>query len=782
MLTSHFSQGSGSVLHFFQGLGFVLQQSSTFFLAARSFSSCFQVSIQRPLFSASSNIFQAARLLSSTTSDVLSFKLPPPSLDPLPADCSTPVLIVGGGPIGLTLSALLTRYQVPHVHVERASRLRTHPQAHYVSHRTMEVWRYLGHIDRLCYDAMPPIHQWRNFIYCQSLKDIIATKNHLDGEDDDSIPLWLEALSPCSIGHLAQHRLMPILPRDKLRLRHEWVGVNYNHDQSLTSQIRNLDCVSKVHSALLIGCDGARSNVRKQLNVLMYGPGCLQHLINICFTSLQLAKVALANPGMLYFVFNSEAILILVAHNLEHGEFVAQVPYFPPHQTVGEHFTKERVRGILESVAGCSLDDLEILDIRGWEMSSLISERYALLEGRVLLAGDAAHQLPPAGGLGMNLGIADALNLAWRIKHVYQHDLRDGGPLSETSLAMLQTYETERKPVAEYTSAVACGNFERSLSIPAAMGLNWGVASCVSKSLVAARNIFENGPKVAFSEMRETPLKEQMESALNRFTTCITDTALALGRRQVKLLKSVPVLWTNRINQINRYLQDGEHNLPLLTVGADLGYCYPSLPGDKLESFPEYISIASRKQIHKQVESLSGIRVTESPFEFRNSKTPSQWLGCRIPHCFLDIDAENAKVVRISTIDLPFLYLPNAPYCFLTFDPCIAAEIEQRQTDGKVVYWWTRQFRKGEMSWLPFEIPNITLIGVQENIRHVHTTQEIRDTFLRQLGLMGNQANDCYTVSMLVIVLRPDAHIAQIFHRLRTTSSTASVVASVLQS
>jgi hypothetical protein len=99
----------------------------------------------------------------------------------------------------------------------------------------------------------------------------------------------------------------------------------------------------------------------------------MQHLINIHFTSPQLGQQLLAagRPAMLYFVFNRQVVSVIVAHDLQQGEFVAQVPYFPPMQSL-EDFTPDVCQQLLAAAAGVPHLPVHIRQVKSWVMSALV--------------------------------------------------------------------------------------------------------------------------------------------------------------------------------------------------------------------------------------------------------------------------------------------------------------------------------------------------------------------------------------------------------------------------
>eukprot|EP00624_Nannochloropsis_granulata_P000109 evm.model.NODE_1036_length_14192_cov_28.241686.3 len=183
----------------------------------------------------------------------------------------------------------------------------------------------------------------------------------------------------------------------------------------------------------LIAADGASSCLRQQAQIDMQGECGIQHLVNVHFSSRALAQATEHRPAMLFFLFNAQVICVLVAHHFPTGEFVAQLPFFPPVQSPDD-FDAVTVKTLLDAAIGRTLPDLTVHSVRSWSMDCQVAERYR--SGRVLLAGDAAHRFPPAGGFGMNTGIQDAHNLAWKLA------LELNGHVNDT---FLDTYEVREK-------------------------------------------------------------------------------------------------------------------------------------------------------------------------------------------------------------------------------------------------------------------------------------------------------------------------------------------------
>jgi 2-polyprenyl-6-methoxyphenol hydroxylase-like FAD-dependent oxidoreductase len=298
-----------------------------------------------------------------------------------------------------------------------------HPRAHFINNRTMEIFRKLdglaGDIER----SQPPVDLWRKFVYCTSLSgSILGSVDHMKQEDFDKI------ISPISVAHFSQHKLVDLLlkkldgigfqtclPGDigsstqdlvlenKILLGHECssvqltdkgilIGASFNEAGRMQER--------KIHCGLLLGADGARSTVRELAGIHMKGQRDLQKLVSVHFRSKDLGKyLSRERPGMLFFIFNPGAIGVLVAHDLEHGEFVLQIPFYPPQQMF-EDFSTKICEEIIVKLVGWEPSDVQVLDIKPWVMHAEVAEKYIGCDNRIILVGDAAHRFPPAGGFG----------------------------------------------------------------------------------------------------------------------------------------------------------------------------------------------------------------------------------------------------------------------------------------------------------------------------------------------------------------------------------------------
>ena len=270
-------------------------------------------------------------------------------------------------------------------------------------------------------------------------------------------------VTPTPLRNLSQHRFEPILVDElrasdgtELRYRHQWNHSTPDAD-GVTSVVTDLDAGAdhEVRSRYVIGCDGAGSAVRKQLGIELHGPPLIQCFVMIHFGA-DLRPLVADRPGVLHFVLDPEADGAFVAHDIDR-EWVFMQSFDPSTESVDD-YTDDRCLAVVRKAAGCDID-AEILGRSTWWMSAQTAD--SMGEGRVFLAGDSAHRFPPTGGLGLNSGVADVHALLWRLAAV------DGGWAGP---ALLDTYGTERLPVAQVNAHQSLTNALKMTHLAEALG------------------------------------------------------------------------------------------------------------------------------------------------------------------------------------------------------------------------------------------------------------------------------------------------------------------------
>lgn len=340
---------------------------------------------------------------------------------------STSVLVVGGGLVGLSAAMFLSWRGVPTVLVERHPGSSPHPRAIGYTPRTMELFRAVGLGPRI--PQAPADFRLRR-----------SRVESLAGQWFEETPWTPETrqgpkleYSPCAGAALSQDRLEPIL-REKaialgadIRLETELIGFEQNAD-GVVASLRSRDGREyAMRAAYLIAADGHRSPIREALGIGRKGRGHIRTLRSVLFRApleeyLQkgITQFNIDQPGLQAFLTTyGDGRWVLMFSDDEERE-------------------EGTLRTMVSKAIGRTDLEVELITTGRWEMSALIADSFA--SGRVFLAGDAAHTLPPArGGYGANTGIEDAHNLAWKLSSVLS---------GASTPRLLDTYDAERRPIA----------------------------------------------------------------------------------------------------------------------------------------------------------------------------------------------------------------------------------------------------------------------------------------------------------------------------------------------
>jgi len=353
-----------------------------------------------------------------------------------------PVLIVGGGPVGLCASILLSHHGVPSLLVERHTGTSLYPKARVVNARTMEIFRQCGLEQAVREISLPP-EQSRHAIWARTLVGEELQRRTLDTLTPD----LSERVSPTFGCTTSQEVLEPVL----LRCARQFNLGQVRFSSELTTFIQDGSGISatlldreqgeqtQVRAQYLIGADGAHSRVREVLGIPMVGPGEMDHTMNILFQTDLSCRVA-GRSINLAFIQHPDAPGILLPIDGVH-RWVFQAFYSPAAGQRAEDFLPERCMTLVRAAVGVPDLPVKVLRAAPWSSAARVAARFR--QGRVFLAGDAAHQMPPAGGFGMNTGMQDVQNLAWKLAAVL------GGWAGP---ALLETYEREREPVDRWTT------------------------------------------------------------------------------------------------------------------------------------------------------------------------------------------------------------------------------------------------------------------------------------------------------------------------------------------
>ena len=343
----------------------------------------------------------------------------------------TDVLIVGGGPVGLSLAIELGLQRRRCLVVERHARVGAGaPRAKTTNVRSRELFRRWGIADRLAAASPFGIDYPSNIVFATRLAGHelarFANAFYCAPRRDDRFAEHAQWIPQYKVEEVLRGRASEF-PTVELRFEARLDDWTETAD-GVEARVTDLQTGARVdvRARYLVGADGARSTVRERLGIRMEGRSPLSHHHNIIFRARGLRDRHALGPAVMYWLVNAEVPAVVAPLDVD-DRWTFGCP------KLGERDADPA--GLIR--AALALDvDVEILSRDEWTAHQLIADRYR--SGRVFLAGDACHLHPPFGGHGMNMGIGDAVDLGWKLGAVLNGW---GGP------ALLDSYEIERRPV-----------------------------------------------------------------------------------------------------------------------------------------------------------------------------------------------------------------------------------------------------------------------------------------------------------------------------------------------
>jgi 2-polyprenyl-6-methoxyphenol hydroxylase-like FAD-dependent oxidoreductase len=328
----------------------------------------------------------------------------------------TKVLIVGAGPVGLTLAVDLGQRGIECVLIEQKETPEFQPKMERCNARSMEIYRRMGLAEKIRAAGLPSDIPMDVFIV-RSLD--LPPINHFPHPSVDQahkeaaeVNDGTYPLEPYQL--ISQYTLEPLLKAEaetlpSVDVRYGCKFLSFNQDKgSVTTEIEYTNGRTEIITAFyMVGCDGGASNVRKQLGIKLRGDGNITQLRQALFRCDELYdNIPIGDgpgKGRHYHVADDRSTFLIMQDSTKHFTLHSQVD------------SDENMKTMFEKTIALPLD-YEMINCNPWRQNLLLADKYR--DGNVFLAGDAVHLVIPTGGLGMNTGVGDAIDLGWKLAAV----------------------------------------------------------------------------------------------------------------------------------------------------------------------------------------------------------------------------------------------------------------------------------------------------------------------------------------------------------------------------
>ncbi|WP_174290882.1 FAD-dependent monooxygenase [Sphingomonas bacterium] len=357
----------------------------------------------------------------------------------------TSVVIIGAGPSGLALANELGMRGVDCLVVERNDRVGYAPRAKTTNVRTRTHLRRWGIAGDLAAASPFGVDYPTDVAFVTKLAGPLVARienaSNCAPARDERYPEHGQWIPQYKLEQVLREHA-ETLPSVRLQFSTEFAGATQDAD-GVTVTLKRVDTgeAETLTARYLVGADGARSGVREAIGAGMSGTYGLSRNYNIVFRAPGLAEAHGHGPASMYWQLNPAMPGLVGPMDKDDIWF-----FMPTRLPEGVTITKDLAATMIRQATGFDLP-YEVLSSDEWVASSLIADRYR--DRRIFLAGDACHLHPPFGGYGMNMGLADGVDLGWKLAATV---CGWGGP------ALLDSYEVERRPIHEAVMAEATAN------------------------------------------------------------------------------------------------------------------------------------------------------------------------------------------------------------------------------------------------------------------------------------------------------------------------------------
>ena len=373
-------------------------------------------------------------------------------LNRMPRVIETPVLIVGGGPVGMATAIELGWRGIDCTVIEQGDGVVDHPRLGIILTRTMEFCRRWGIVDRV-YNCGFRNSYKLNVVYCTTLAGYLLGRDNNPSADELPVP----PQSPEKRQRCPQIWFNPLLEKaaseyDSVSIRHFCKLESFREFadgiEAHAVDTRSGEAVA-IHAQYMIACDGASSVARQALNVQMLGNPVLSYSVNLFVRSPEMLRMHDKGEAERYIFVGPKGTWAnmtvvdgreLWRFTIIGSEQMMDLTTFDPHAAIAKCLGRTDI-------------PYELISVKPWRRTELTAEQFR--HGRVFLAGDAAHTMSPTGGFGMSTGVADFVDLGWKLEAVLK---------GWAGSYLLDSYDLERRPVAMRAAAASARNFRAWVS------------------------------------------------------------------------------------------------------------------------------------------------------------------------------------------------------------------------------------------------------------------------------------------------------------------------------
>lgn len=366
---------------------------------------------------------------------------------------NTPVLIVGAGPVGLSMSIELSQRGIANVLIDQGDGALEHPRTGLIAVRTMEMFRRWGLAERIRSAGFPDDYEL-SMVFCTSLNGFRLDKEFYPSMRDTPTP----PETPEKKQRCPQLWMQPILT--ERASREPLANILYGHrfesleqdDTGVSVRVTRLQDGTTVdmRAQNLLACDGATSLVREQLGIPMSGK-LLSYSVNILFKCPGLVQRHKMGQAERYLFVGPEGtwgnLTVVDGNEIWRMTVLGNAEKMDLETFDGASWVRRAL--------GDDSIPFEIQSVQPWRRSAMLAEHF--VRGRVILAGDAVHTMSPTGGMGMNTGMQEVLDLGWKLEATIKGW---GGP------KLISSYEQERRPVSARNIDFSTANFNAWLDAP----------------------------------------------------------------------------------------------------------------------------------------------------------------------------------------------------------------------------------------------------------------------------------------------------------------------------